>query len=417
MGQIIEADCCVVGGGPAGMMAGFLMARAGLRTVVLEKHRDFLRDFRGDTVHPSTMQVMKELGLLDAFLQLPHQRLERLFGQFGDERLEIVSFSGTGLSAPFIALMPQWDFLDFLADQARALPNFTLLMSTTGLDLIREGGRIAGVLARDVEDEIEIRATLTLAADGRDSRLRKKAALAVQEFGVPIDILWFRITKDPAQTETTLFNAGAGGIVVTIDRGDYWQCACVIPKGGAEKIRAEGLDGFRARIARIVPGLSARVGEIESWDAVKLLTVAVNRLETWHRPGFVCIGDAAHAMSPIGGIGINLAIQDAVAAANLFAAPLAAGRLSDADLAELARRRLFPVRATQFVQRTMQERLLSPILGDPDTVPAPPALLRLVSRFGFARRLLARVLGMGVRPEHVRSPVSQRAPPNLASDR
>ncbi len=403
--RVIRTECCVVGGGPAGMMAGLLFARAGVSTIVIEKHGDFLRDFRGDTVHPSTMQIMHELGFLDAFLERPHQKLTHLSGAFGAERVEVVTFERLDdLRCPYIALMPQWEFLDFIAGQARRLTAFSLAMNTEGAGLLTESDRVVGVRATDPNGPVEIRARLTIAADGRRSVLRGLAGLSVADLGAPIDVLWFRVAKDPSILDATLLHAGPGRIVITIDRGDYWQCACVIPKGAAETVRKAGIDSFRASVAKIVPGLAAAIGDLGGWDDVKLLTVTVDRLNRWHRPGLLCIGDAAHAMSPIGGVGINLAIQDAVAAANMLAGPLADGRYADRMLGAVARRRLFPTRVIQFVQIQMQNRLLAPIVADPDRQPRPPLPMRLISGLPVLQRMIARILGMGVRPEHVRSP-------------
>ncbi len=391
------------------MMAGLLFARAGIRTVVLEKHADFLRDFRGDTVHPSTMEIMSELGLIDRFLAIPHQRFDRLSADFNGRVLPVADFRGMDVRCPFVAFMPQWDLLDFLADEARAFPDFSLLMKTEGTGLLTEGGRIIGVEAHDDSGPITVKAELTIAADGRRSILRGLAGLRVKDIGAPIDVLWFRLRREGAERETALLHAGAGGVLVTIDRGDYWQCAHVIPKGGADRIKAVGLDAFRRQVGAIVPSLSAVVAALQDWDQVKLLSVTVDRLETWHRPGLVCIGDAAHAMSPIGGVGINLAVQDAVAAANLFAAKLAAGDLRDTDLPALAARRSWPVRAVQFAQVTVQNRVLAPLVSQSKaTAPALPLGLRLVSSLPFLQRLVARAVGLGLRPEHVRSPRAVR---------
>jgi 2-polyprenyl-6-methoxyphenol hydroxylase-like FAD-dependent oxidoreductase len=400
----VDTECCIVGGGPAGMMAGYLFARAGVKTLVLEKHGDFLRDFRGDTVHPSTLEIMYELGLAEGLLKRPHEKIERLGGNFGDKHLRIGDFTGIKAHYPFVALMPQWDFLDFLADEAKKLPSFSLSMNTEATGLIEENGRVAGVHAKGPEGEIEITAKLTIGADGRHSTVRDASGLKVVDIGAPIDVFWFRVDRDPEQGEDVLFNAAAGRIVVTIDRGDYWQCAYVIAKNEAPKIRAAGLDAFRRSVVDAVPWLAGHIDQIASWDDVKLLTVTVDRLEKWSRPGLVMIGDSAHAMSPVGGIGINLAIQDAVASANLLAGRLAADTLTDADLERVRQRRLWPTRVVQFVQVQAHRLILTPLLKDKEQVPKPPLLIRIVSAIPWLQRRFASWVGLGVRPEHVHSP-------------
>jgi 2-polyprenyl-6-methoxyphenol hydroxylase-like FAD-dependent oxidoreductase len=397
---MIEAQCCIVGGGPAGMMLGFLLARSGVKVVVLEKHGDFLRDFRGDTVHPSTLTVMHELGLLGEFLRLPHHRISKFAGYFGDERVQLADLTHLPVPAPFIAMMPQWDFLDFLARHGKAYPGFTLLMQAEGRGLIEEGGRVVGVRAvRDGQPE-EIRADLVVGADGRHSTVREATGLKVLDIGAPIDVLWFRLSRQPGDPSEVMGRFDVGSFLVTLDRGDYWQCAYVIPKGGAEKVRAAGIAAVRATISRLVPAFADRLGELGSMDDLKLLTVGIDRLETWWKPGVLCIGDAAHAMSPVGGVGINIAIQDAVAAANILTAPLREGRLADTDLAAVQRRRLFPARATQAAQVFVQDRIIAPTLASGGTVRVP-FVLRLMQWLPFLRRVPARIIAMGVRPEHV----------------
>jgi 2-polyprenyl-6-methoxyphenol hydroxylase-like FAD-dependent oxidoreductase len=397
-----RAQCCIVGGGPGGMMLGFLLARTGVRTVVLEKHGDFLRDFRGDTVHPSTLQVMDELGLLDEFLKLPHQEVSRFSAQFGDERVQFADFSHLPVRARFIAMMPQWDFLNFLAAQGRRYPAFGLLMNAEATGLIEEGGRTVGVRANVEGRSEEIHADLVVGADGRHSTVRAAAGFEVKVLGAPMDVLWFRVSHKATDSLETIGRFDPGSILVMLDRGDYWQCAYVIAKGSAERLKAEGIDKFRARIAKLMPFLGDRLEELQSVDDLKLLTVGVDRLERWWKPGVLCIGDAAHTMSPIGGVGVNIAVQDAVAAANILARPLKEGRLRDADLAAVQARRLWPVRATQAIQVFLQNRMIAPTLAG--TRPSrPPLPIRLFAGSALLRRLPARLLGLGIQPEHVRT--------------
>jgi 2-polyprenyl-6-methoxyphenol hydroxylase-like FAD-dependent oxidoreductase len=392
-------QCIVAGGGPAGLMTGYLLARAGVDVAVLEKHADFLRDFRGDTIHPSTMDALAELGLLDAFLKLPHQEVRYAEVEIDGERLRGADFSRLPTRCKFIAFIPQWDFLNFMVAQAQAYPNFTLMMETEAVGLIDDGARVAGVKARSPAGELELRAGLVIAADGRHSTLRQAAGLKVRDLGAPMDVLWFRLPRGPQHHGAVLGRIRAGQALIMLDRGDYWQCALIIRKGTAEAVKAQGLEAFRARIAAFVGADAAR--DIASLDDVKLLTVTVDRLETWHKPGLLCIGDAAHAMSPIGGVGINLAIQDAIAAANILAPPLRAGIPAEADLARVQKRRTFPTRATQALQVAVQNRVVDPVLMSTET-PRVPWLLRLVQRrLPFLQGIPARIIGVGFRPEHV----------------
>jgi 2-polyprenyl-6-methoxyphenol hydroxylase-like FAD-dependent oxidoreductase len=381
------------------MMAGYLLARAGIDVVVLEKHADFLRDFRGDTIHPSTMDDLAELGLLDAFLKLPHQEVRYAEGEIGGLRVRMADFTRLSTRCKFIAFIPQWDFLNFMAAQARAFPGFRLMMETEAIDLVRASERIAGVKARSPEGELDLAADLVIAADGRHSTLRRAAGLAVKDLGAPMDVLWFKLPRGREEAGAVLGRFGAGGALVMLDRGDYWQCAFIIRKGTADEVKSQGLEAFRARIAGFVGPDAAR--NIASLDDVKLLTVAVDRLETWHRPGLLCIGDAAHAMSPVGGVGINLAIQDAIAAANLLVGPLRRGRPTEDDLRKVQERRSFPTRATQAFQIAVQNRFIDPVLRSSQE-PKVPWLLRFLQRYApFLQGIPARIVGVGFRPEHV----------------
>jgi 2-polyprenyl-6-methoxyphenol hydroxylase-like FAD-dependent oxidoreductase len=394
------ARCCIAGGGPAGMMLGVLLARASVEVVVLEKHADFLRDFRGDTVHPSTLEAMHELGWLEDLLERPHQEVPEIAGQIGNERVTIADFSHLPTRCRFIALMPQWEFLDFLAERGRRYPAFHLQMEAEVVGLLEQDGQVVGVTATTPRGRLDVRAALTVAADGRHSIVRAHAGLKVEELGAPIDVLWLRLSRRPDDPPQTLGYLRGGHVFVMLQRGDYWQCAFVIPKGGYDELRAEGLDSFRRTIAEIVPRLADRVGELAEWGDIKLLTVKIDRLREWHRAGLLCIGDAAHAMSPIGGVGINLAIQDAIAAANILREPLRRGSLTVDDLEAVQRRREFPTRATQRLQVLIQDRVISRTLrsGAPTSLPLVAKLLR---DHPVLRRLPARMLGLGFRPEHV----------------
>ena len=385
------------------MMLGYLLARAGIDVVVLEKHADFLRDFRGDTVHPSTLELMRELGLLEEFLKLPHSEVSHLTFQIGAEHIPLVDFSHVPTHCKFVALMPQWDFLNFLAAHGKRYPAFHLHMRAEATDLIIENDIVTGLRAKTPDGDLEIRADLVVGCDGRHSTLRERANLVVEDIGAPIDVLWFRMSRRDGDTEETTGHIEAGKMMIMLNRGDYWQCAYVIPKGGIEGVKREGLPAFRARVLELSPFLRDRIDEIKSFDDVKLLTVAIDRLREWHRPGLLCIGDAAHAMSPVGGVGINLAVQDAVAAANILAEPLRVGTVTRAQLAAVQARRAFPMRVIQRMQVIVQNRLLSPALSS-SARPKPPLVLRLIMWLPFLRGLPARIVGVGVRPEHVRTP-------------
>jgi 2-polyprenyl-6-methoxyphenol hydroxylase-like FAD-dependent oxidoreductase len=405
MDRDISVRCCIAGGGPAGMMLGLLLARAGVPVLVLEKHADFLRDFRGDTIHPSTLEIMHELGLLDEFLSRPHQEARTIGAQIGDAFLPVADFTHLPTHCRFIALMPQWDFLDFLAEAGRRYPTFQIEMQAEVIGLIEDGGRVVGLRASTPTGSLTVRADLVVGADGRHSTVRERAGLAIEDRGAPMDVLWMRLSRHPDDPGQTLGRVDAGRIVVLLNRDDYWQCAFVIAKGGFDEIRARGLPALREEIGRLVPYLRNRTAELADWSDIKLLSVAVDCLRMWHRPGLLCIGDAAHAMSPIGGVGINLAIQDAVAAANILAPRFLEAGVSDDDLHAVQRRRTFPTRATQRLQVFVQNRVIGRVLGRTGTL-SPPLLLRLLGRWAFLRRLPARVLGLGFRPEHVKTPAA-----------
>ena len=395
-----DQDLIVVGGGPAGMMAGLLFARAGCRVRVLEKHADFFRDFRGDTVHPSTMEILDQLGMLQRFLERPHNQVDTAQLRLAGRDWTIGDLSHLDTPAPFIAMMPQWDFLDFLRDEARAFPGFRLEMEAPVEGFIEEQGRVAGVRLRDGR---ELRSRLTIAADGRTSIVR--SMLPVEDLGAPIDVFWFRVGKTSREAGALRGNVERGRILVMIDRGDYWQCAFVIPKGAAEAYQARGIDAIREEVAAAAPE-ELDLAELDEITDLHLLTVRLDRLTRWWRPGLLAIGDAAHAMSPIGGIGINLAVQDAVAAANALAGPLARHEEVDPLLHDVQDRRMFPTRVIQSAQKLAQERVIGRVLKSTAPITKAPLFVRLLDRFPVLRRIPGRFIGLGVRRERVRSPLA-----------
>ena len=403
MTEPLTCTCVIAGGGPAGVMAGFLLARAGVDVIVLEKHADFFRDFRGDTIHPSTMDVLGELGLLDEFLELPHAKVDHMDAMFGNTKVGLADLTRLPTTSKFIAVMPQWDFLSFLADRGARYRGFHLMMKTEATDLVFEGERVAGVRARRDGAEIEINADLVVAADGRHSTLRERGGFKVEDIGAPMDVLWMRISRHPDDPSNAFGHIEIGRFFIMLNRNDYWQCAFVISKGSADNLMKQPIADFRAIVLSLSPWLGDRVNEIKSWDDVKLLTVAVDRLERWYRPGLLCIGDAAHAMSPVGGVGINLAVQDAVAAANILYAPLRDKAVTVDDLRKVEARREFPTRVTQRLQVFIQNRVIRRVLTG-NAPPEPPLVLKLAQWFPVIQRLLARLIAVGVRPEHIHTP-------------
>jgi 2-polyprenyl-6-methoxyphenol hydroxylase-like FAD-dependent oxidoreductase len=410
--KTMSVRCCIAGGGPAGMMLGLLLARAGVDVAVLEKHADFLRDFRGDTIHPSTLEVMHELGVLDRLLTLPHQKVSRINAQFGDLALTVADFSCLSTQCRFVAFMPQWDFLNFLAEEAARYSTFQLRTQADVTGLIEEEGSVVGLRANTSDGPLEVRAELVVGADGRHSIVRAKAGLSIEEFGAPMDVLWFRLSRRASDPGDPVGRFDVGRIFIMLNRGDYWQCGFVIPKGSRDQLQERGLPKFRDAVAQLAPFMADRVGELRDWEPIKLLTVQVDRLRQWYRPGLLCIGDAAHAMSPVGGVGINLAIQDAVATANLLAVPLRDGPVTTEDLRKVQERREWPTRMTQRVQLAIQNGVIRRVLSNRDRF-SPPFAIRLLALIPFLRRIPARMIGLGVRPEHVHTSDTKVRPASL----
>lgn len=400
----LHTTCCIAGGGPAGMMAGFLLARAGIEVVVLEKHKDFFRDFRGDTIHPSTFELMHELGMLEEFLQLPHQEVTEIGAHFNNQFFRMADFSHLNVAKPALGFMPQWEFLNFLRQKAERYKNFHLLMEANAQKLLKENERVVGVEVETPGGRKNIFAKLVIACDGRTSVLRQEAKLKVIDYGVPIDVLWFKLSRQSTDSKAAFGFFNGGKLMVLLNRNEYWQCGYVIPKGGFASVRQKDLASFRAEISVAVPFLKERTEELIDWDQIKLLNVAVDRLEKWYCDGLICIGDAAHAMSPVGGVGINLALQDAVAAANILY-PVLKEKISPGNdvLEQIQKRREPPTKSTQRLQLTIQNNFLSRRLKENRNMP-PPLMLRLFNRFKILRRIPARLIGIGMRAEHIQTP-------------
>lgn len=400
--ETINTDIVVVGAGPAGLMAAFLLARQGRQVVLLEKHGDFLRDFRGDTIHPSTLDLIDQLGFLDEFLKLPHTRAEKLNAEINGKNITIADFSKLSTKCKFIAFMPQWEFLNFLSEKAKQFDNFRIIMNCQSQDLIWQDGKITGVTAKTYEGDITVKAGLTIAADGRNSKLRQQSGLELQEFGAASNVLWMKLSHQSEDPPYTMGHGGPRQGFILIDRGDYWQCGFVIPKGSFEELKAKGLEHFREEVSRFSPLPQSRMDEITSWDDVHLLSIRINRLTQWWQPGLIFIGDAAHAMSPIGGVGVNLAIQDAVAATNILKTPLQKHKVTPKDLAKVQKRRSFPTKATQKLQLMMQKSSQRRNI-DPEKKKGPPSFMRYIAKWPPLAHFAGRIVGMGFRSEKIKS--------------
>jgi len=398
--KTIKTQCCIVGGGPAGMILGYLLARNGIKVTVLEKWNDFFRDFRGDTIHPSIMNLLEELGLLEDFFKLPHEKTYQIGFQINGEMKILADFKKTKMKHPFIAFVPQWDFLSFIAKQAKQYPHFDLRMETQATDLIKKQGKVIGIKARHKKEILSIHADLVVGADGRHSTIRKEAGLESKDYGAPMDVLWFRISRNSSDPTQSFGCLDKGRILVMIQRKDYWQAGFVVKKGGVEEAKAQGLDSFRNHIQGLAPFLENRVNEIKSWEQVKSLEVKVNRLKQWSSNGVICIGDAAHAMSPVGGLGINVAIQDAVAAANILVPAFKRGGPTSRDLKKIQKRRNFAVKLLQRLQLFLQNQLIAKVLKGKEQ-PKIPWFFGVIERFSFLKKIPAYLIGIGPRPEHL----------------
>ena len=396
----VNYKCCIVGGGPAGVMLGYIMAKFGIEVVVLEKHKDFFRDFRGDTIHPSTMNILQQLGILEDFLKIPHDKTPKISAKFGDKEFTVADFTQLDILTPYIAFTPQWNFLNFLTEKGKQLEHFNLMMETKVIDLIKEDGNVVGVKAINPEGELSILSALVVGTDGRHSITREKAQFTINSLGSSIDVLWFRVLKHKNDKKQAFLNANNGNLLILIDRNDYWQCGLIVQKGGYDFIKEKGIQYLRQELTNIIPELKNNIEDITSFEQVKNLDVKVDRLEKWYTEGLICIGDAAHAMSPIGGVGVNLAIQDAVAAANVLVPILKTGKPTQRDLQKIQERRMYPTTFTQSVQVLIQNKSLQPFLGNKKKQNAP-SILKLFQWVPFLRKLPARFIGLGIRAEKI----------------